>query len=110
MRYFFVLCLWGAASLGAGAQVREASSCGAGLAQPCQQAAGPVIVAQLGEACGSTPGGCNAAADRAASAPQAMAASAPDAAPAPSWDEYGQFLLTGILAIALVTVLGRRLY
>jgi len=105
MRHFFVLCLWGAASLGAGAQLRDASSCGPGAVQPCRQPAGAVAVAQLDAACGGPSVGC-----KAAPAPQAVAASAPDAAPAPSWGEYGRFLLSGILAIVLVTVLGRRLY
>jgi len=107
MRHFFVLCLWSAASLGAGAQLRDASSCGPGAAQPCRQSAGAVAVAQLDTACGGRAGGCKAAV---APAPQAVAASAPAVAPAPSWGEYGRFLLSGILAIALVTVLGRRLY
>lgn len=107
MRHFFILCLWGAASL-ASAQAHDAVQCGSDVAQHCQQEAASVVVAQVGEACGGL-GGCKAA-DRPVLVPEVVIASAPSGAPAPSWGEYSKFLLTGVLAIGLVTVLGRRFY
>lgn len=108
MRHFFILCLWGVASL-AGAHVHDASHCGSEAAQYCEQEAAAVVVAQVGEACASLVGGCRAV-ERPVLMPEVVIASAPSGAPAPSWGEYSKFLLTGVLAIGLVTVLGRRFY
>ncbi|GAB2488336.1 hypothetical protein GCM10027082_44410 [Comamonas humi] len=105
MRHFFVLCLWGAATLGASAQAHDLSNCSPATAQHCQ-ASTTVAVVQLADACAA--GGCKVVSD---SPVREMSATAmPEGSPAPSWADYGKFLLGGVLAIGLVSLLGRRLY